>query len=226
MNCLSISTLSLYSQSEFHNLKPGLFIESHRTPLVIPSHSSKVLSFYPNTQLQSLSNSSRSPFLKKSCTSSIKFEFFSKTQTNFFKPIAEKLAILIFGSLLLLGRFNCKPALALSTVETNSSEAKMEEKSDAQSEKTDDEEMYLKILEKNPRDVEALKVVLYRKLRSGKTKEAVKYVERMIEIEPDEVEWRLLQALSYEMLGHLSNAKRLFKDILEDKPLLLRALHV
>ncbi|OVA08119.1 Tetratricopeptide repeat-containing domain [Macleaya cordata] len=126
-----------------------------------------------------------------------------------------------------MGRFSCRPALALPTEQTSSSSATMKEMKDTQNEKSDDddEEMYLKILEKNPRDVEALKVVLYRKMRGGKTKEAVKYVERLIEIEPDEVEWRLLQALSYEMIGHLSKAKRLFKDILEDRPLLLRALH-
>ncbi|CAN6442256.1 unnamed protein product [Victoria cruziana] len=62
-------------------------------------------------------------------------------------------------------------------------------------------------------------------MRSGKTKEAIKYVERLIEVQPDEVEWKLIQALSYELLGQLSKAKRLFKKILEERPLNLRALH-
>lgn len=96
---------------------------------------------------------------------------------------------------------------------------------DGQKGKVEDEELCLKILEKNPRDVEALKVVLYGKMRRGKTKEAIKYVERLIDVEPNEVEWRLLQALSYELMGQLSKAKRLFKEILEERPLLSRALH-
>lgn len=143
----------------------------------------------------------------------------SKTQIDFIKPFTEKMAILIFGSLLFMGKFYCKPALAgISKTNTSSEVEEM-------SETTDSEEMYLKILEKNPRNVEALKVILYGKMRIGKTKEAVKYIEMLIETEPDEVEWRLLQALSYEMLGDLSKAKRLFQDILVDRPLLLRALH-
>lgn len=101
----------------------------------------------------------------------------------------------------------------------------VEQKRDAQDSESEHDDMYAKILEKDPRNVEALKVVLYGKMRRGKTKEAVEYVERLIDIEPDEVEWRLLQALSYEIMGHLSKAKRLFKEILKERPLLLRALH-
>ncbi|KAK1265011.1 Cytochrome P450 86B1 [Acorus gramineus] len=62
-------------------------------------------------------------------------------------------------------------------------------------------------------------------MRKGRANEAVEYVERLIDVEPDEVEWRLLQALSYELMGQISKAKRLFKEILKEKPLLLRALH-
>ncbi|KAK4356145.1 hypothetical protein RND71_025116 [Anisodus tanguticus] len=90
---------------------------------------------------------------------------------------------------------------------------------------SEEEEMYVKLLEKNPRDVEALKTIVNVKMRKGKIKEGLKYVEKLIEVQPREMEWRLLQALCYEMMGQLSNAKRLFKDILKQRPLLLRALH-
>lgn len=86
--------------------------------------------------------------------------------------------------------------------------------------------MYVKLLEQNPKNVDALKGVVYGKMRRGKTKEAVEYVERLIDVEPNEVEWRLLQAFCYEMIGELSKAKRLFKEILKQRPLLIRALHV
>ncbi|KAD4586350.1 hypothetical protein E3N88_23951 [Mikania micrantha] len=98
--------------------------------------------------------------------------------------------------------------------------------SEFQNDEFDEEEtMYVKWLEDNPNDVEALKSVFHAKMKRGKTKEAVEYVERLISIAPKEVEWRLLQALCYEMIGDYSKAKILFKNILKERPLLLRALH-
>ncbi|KAL9245694.1 hypothetical protein vseg_019316 [Gypsophila vaccaria] len=85
--------------------------------------------------------------------------------------------------------------------------------------------MQVKMLETDPRNAEYLKRVVDVKMRRGKTKEAVKYVEKLVEIESDEVEWRLLEALCYEMMGNFSKSKRLFRDVLRDFPLLLRALH-
>lgn len=90
---------------------------------------------------------------------------------------------------------------------------------------SEEEVMCMKLLEKNPRDVDALKTIVNVKMRKGKTKEALKYVEKLIKVQPREMEWRLLEALCYEMMGQLSKAKRLFKEILKQKPLLLRALH-
>lgn len=130
---------------------------------------------------------------------------------------------LLIGSFILIGCLHKREALALPSV---SSSGTLEENTDALEQKSEDEEMYEKILEKDPRNVEALKVILFKKIRMGKSKEAVKYVENLIEVEPDEVEWRLLLALCYETMGHLSKAKRLFKEILEERPLLIRALHV
>lgn len=124
-----------------------------------------------------------------------------------------------------MGCFRNGVAIALPS-QASSSSAKMEEKRDAHEGKIEEEDMYEKVLETEPRNVEALKVVLCEKMRRGKTKEAVKYVERLIDEEPDEVEWRLLMALCYETMGQLSKAKRLFKEILKERPLLLRALHV
>lgn len=92
--------------------------------------------------------------------------------------------------------------------------------------KSEEEEMYEKILEKDPRNVEALKVIVHAKIRRRKSKEAVEFVKRLIDVEPNEVEWRLLLALCYETMGNLSRAKRLYSQILEKKPLLVRALHV
>ena len=124
-----------------------------------------------------------------------------------------------------MGCFRNGVAIALPA-HTSSSSVNMEEKGDTLEGKTEEEDLSEKVLEKEPRNVEALKVVMYGKMRRGETKEAVKYVERLLDEEPDEVEWKLLMALCYETMGQLSKAKRLFKEILKERPLLLRALHV
>lgn len=131
---------------------------------------------------------------------------------------------MLIGSLVFLGRLGTRSALALDGAQRSNFSAPLEEKIDASGE--DEVEMYARVLQKNPKDVEALKVVLYGKLKKGKREEAVRLVERLIELEPDDVEWRLLQGLCYELMGKLDKAKRLFKDILKERPLLIRALHV
>ncbi|CAK7337804.1 unnamed protein product [Dovyalis caffra] len=150
----------------------------------------------------------------------------SKTNNKFTKVLSDKVLVSLVGAFIFFGSFglNTRQSLALAT-QTSSSSVNLEEKKDTQMEKSEDEEMYEKLLEKEPRNVEALKVVVHGKMRRGQNKEAVKYVERLIDIEPEEVEWRLLEAFCYEMMGQLSKAKRLFKEILEERPLLLRALH-
>ncbi|GAB2254205.1 hypothetical protein Droror1_Dr00022014 [Drosera rotundifolia] len=91
--------------------------------------------------------------------------------------------------------------------------------------KSEDEALYLKLLEQNPRDVSTLQAVLLLKIRKKEYKKAVKYVEMLIDVNPNEVEWRLLEAYVYEMMGQLSKSKRLFKEILGEWPLLFKALH-
>lgn len=123
-----------------------------------------------------------------------------------------------------MGFLGTRPVVAIPAEESSYSE-KMEEKRETQNGKSEDEEMYVKLVDENPRNVEALKMVFHEKLRRGKNKEALKYVKRLIDLQPDEVEWRLLEALCYEMIGKLSKAKGLFNDILTERPLFLRALH-
>ncbi|KAK6930823.1 hypothetical protein RJ641_002616 [Dillenia turbinata] len=146
-------------------------------------------------------------------------------QEKFSKFWVEKMVIFLVGSVIFLGCLNSKRVICLAGQKSSYGEV-MEEKRDTRNGKLDDDEdMYVRLLEKNPRNVEALKVVVYGKMRKGKTKEAVEYVEKLIHVEPYEVEWKLLRAICYETMGHLSKAKGLFKEILEERPLLLKALH-
>lgn len=125
---------------------------------------------------------------------------------------------LIVGSLFLVGFLSVRPAIACPPRTT----VVMEEARESQK---GDEATFEKILEQDPENVDVLKAIVNGKMREGKMKEAVEYVERLIDIQPEEVEWRLLRALCYEIMGQLSKAEKLFKEILRNRPLLLKALH-
>lgn len=141
------------------------------------------------------------------------------------KVLKEKAVIFLVGSVIFLGSFASNPRPSMALPGKMRASENLKEKRDVQMEKSEVEEMFEKLLEKEPRNVEALKVVLHGNMRRGRNKEALEFVNRLIDIEPNEVEWKLLQALCYELMGKLSTAKRLFKDILKERPLLLRALH-
>lgn len=228
MGFSSISNFSLYSHSQFHNpkflkynayytLKPPLIIQTH-----IPRSPCSLSNLQPTTDLcvSPFSSHQLTDFLKKIPISS-PVSCSLSTQKGISKFLSEKIVILLLGSFIFLGFLSTKPVLAQQSSFSETTERKRE----TQDDKIEDEEMYEKLLEKNPRNVEVLMVLLTAKMKKGKSKEAVKYVERLIVIEPNEVEWRLLQALCYEMMGQLSKSKRLFKEILKKRPLLLRALH-
>lgn len=121
-----------------------------------------------------------------------------------------------------MGCLKSRPVLAQPVQESES----VEEEIDTQNSGNEDEVMCEKLLQENPKNIDALKLIVNVKMRRGKTDEGVKYVEKLIELQPNEMKWKLLQAHCYEMMGNLSKAKSLFKNILKQKPLLLRALHV
>ncbi|PIN26874.1 hypothetical protein CDL12_00367 [Handroanthus impetiginosus] len=144
-------------------------------------------------------------------------------QKNISKFFVGGIATLLLASLVFMGCLKSTPVLANPVQESES----VEDKGGAQSESSDREEevVCVKLLEEDQENIEALKMVVNVKMRRGKTNEAVEYVEKLIELQPNEMEWRLLQALCYEMMGNLGKARSLFKDILKQQPLLLRALH-
>ncbi|GLU13216.1 hypothetical protein SLE2022_298610 [Rubroshorea leprosula] len=220
----SIKQFSLPSQTEFQNpkLRFGKLNPVFSNPLGIRRPQSLSLQL---CRLRIFPNLSQS-HIPSMHTSNIRRDISShlSTKTEFVKVLSEKVVIFLVGSFIFMGHFNARPRLALAA-ETSSSSENLEEKTGARKEKDEDEEMYDKLLEKEPRNVDALKVALYKKMRGGKTKEALRYVEELIKIEPEEFEWKLLEALCYETMGELNKATRLFKEILKDRPIWIRALH-
>ncbi|KAJ0039502.1 hypothetical protein Pint_26971 [Pistacia integerrima] len=208
----SIKPFSPHLQSQFYHPKT---LSLYKSPFISLPHKHKP------QKLSFTSHVSHKPGSKLHCSSPS-----VSSKTEILKFLQEKVVTFVVGSVIFLGcfGFSVRPGWALPGKMSKMSE-NLGEKSETQMGEDEEEEMCERVLKKEPRNVEALKVVVYGKMRRGRTQEAVKYVERLIEIEPREVEWRLLQALCYEMMGQLSKAKRLFKEILKRRPLLLRALH-
>ncbi|XP_044967000.1 protein SLOW GREEN 1, chloroplastic-like [Hordeum vulgare subsp. vulgare] len=106
-------------------------------------------------------------------------------------------------------------------------EAAWMQPSDEEEEEEDDDEvqMYLEVLSEDPGDVDALKCVLFARMRRKDWGGALRYAAQLREAEPGEVEWRLMEALLHELKGDIATAERLFQEVLAEKPLLVRALH-
>jgi hypothetical protein len=103
----------------------------------------------------------------------------------------------------------------------------MQPSDDEEEEEEDDEvQMYLEVLSEDPGDVAALKCLLFARMRRKDWGGALGYAAQLREAEPGEVEWRLMEALLHELKGDLAQAERLFQEVLAEKPLLGRALHV
>lgn len=216
MAMLSSSTLSLHPKPHIKSS-----ISSKHAVLVTSGYRlSTIFGLHPKPLVQRITACIPAKNTQNSNASTLTSDFLS-AHKKISEVLVENGVKLLVGSLFLVGSLSAWPVVAVPV----QNGVTIEEERDTQHEKVEDEELFMKLLEKEPRNVDALKVVVNGLMRKGRTKEAVKYVEKLIDIEPEQVEWRLLQALCYEMMGQLSKAKRLFKEILKRRPLLLRALH-
>uniref|UniRef100_A0A2P2J1T0 Uncharacterized protein MANES_S022800 n=1 Tax=Rhizophora mucronata TaxID=61149 RepID=A0A2P2J1T0_RHIMU len=213
------------SSSNFPNHSSQFYVSLKPPPAAPPSlwtiatlHWQKI-SKYPFhlTKLQV----SRKPSAPTPPVSRMPISNLSKITKRLAKFLSEKMLTSLVGAFVLMGSFCFDTRIGLPLL----ARACMEEKRDTNMENSEQEQLWDELLEREPRNVEALKVVVHSKMSKGQVEDAFEYVRTLIEIEPREVEWRLLEALCYEMMGQLGKAKRLFKEILKQRPLLLRALH-
>lgn len=76
-----------------------------------------------------------------------------------------------------------------------------------------------------PDDVEALKSLMEAKIKNKKLPEAVEVINRLIELEPEDVEWALLRCHMYSYMGESEMAKSGFEEIIAKEPLRVEAFH-
>uniref|UniRef100_A0A5B6YP82 Uncharacterized protein n=1 Tax=Davidia involucrata TaxID=16924 RepID=A0A5B6YP82_DAVIN len=187
---------------------------------------------------------SSSPSLKSSSPSSLSIKASSSPSSSFSEPLFPNpknpkpqlfqsqnplpfsllrttLVAAVAATALFFARFNLKPLIAAPispppAVETTAKDAVSDEEKE-------------KILEEHllsqPDDVQTLRNLMEVKIKSRKVDEAIDIIERLIKLEPNDVEWPLLKAHLYCYSGELELAKSVFSEILSKDPLRVEAYH-
>lgn len=136
-------------------------------------------------------------------------------------------AVAVATAAFFLSRFHRMSAIAASPP-ASTAEERVEESSSSStsSENADDQErLSEEQLSRDPDDVEALRSLMEAKIKANKLDEAVRVLDRLIEVEPEEYEWSLLKANIHSYSGELELARREFEAILEKDPLRVEAYH-
>jgi len=128
-------------------------------------------------------------------------------------------------------RFHHTPVIAATlsppTTETENDTTEAEEAEKVIQEKLTEnaEKVIQEKLTENPNDAEALRALMEVKIKARKIDEAIGVIDRLIEIEPEEMEWQLLKANMYIYNDDHESAKKLFEEILKKDPLRVEAFH-
>ncbi|KAG7553871.1 Tetratricopeptide repeat [Arabidopsis suecica] len=91
--------------------------------------------------------------------------------------------------------------------------------------KEEEEAALEKHLTNNPNDVEALQSLMKIKFQSKNLEHALEILNRLIEIEPEEQEWRILKAQVQTYGGDFESATKGFEEILAKDPFRVEAYH-
>ncbi|XP_061351321.1 protein SLOW GREEN 1, chloroplastic-like [Gastrolobium bilobum] len=144
---------------------------------------------------------------------------FLQTLSPFFSPLAEPTCIAIAAAAFFFMRLQLKPAAAALMPPAAESVA-TENLSIEENERAIEEQ-----LRNNPDDAEALRSLVEVKVRARKIEEAIQVMDRLIELEPEELEWPLLKAHLYSHNGEYELARKGFEDLLKEDSFRVEAFH-
>ncbi|KAL3628589.1 hypothetical protein CASFOL_027635 [Castilleja foliolosa] len=142
----------------------------------------------------------------------------------FLTPLKTTLATAVAAAALIVSGiyFPCKPAIAspISPPPTSETAEKDPIFVDSEREKLIEEQLL-----SNPSDVDGLKNLMEIKIKSKKLPEAIEIIEKLIKLEPDEIEWPMMRAHLHAHQGDFESAKNGFNELLEKDPFCLEAYH-
>ncbi|KGN58898.1 protein SLOW GREEN 1, chloroplastic [Cucumis sativus] len=188
---------------------------SFRTRLSVPSSSSKSSSrAFPSFQSSSFDSVFRTPQRPRSSLPLI----LDPISSSILKTTSVTLTA---AAALFFMRFCGKPAIAAPipppTVDSVK-ESMKDEGSRGEKETVLEEELVND-------SVEALRSLIEVKVKARKFPEAIKILDRLIELEPNDLEWLVLKANVYSHVGNSELARNEFQKILEKDPFQVEAYH-
>ncbi|KAJ7543283.1 hypothetical protein O6H91_09G031800 [Diphasiastrum complanatum] len=86
------------------------------------------------------------------------------------------------------------------------------------------EVVFQAFIEQHPDDVEAHQALLLICMQRGEAGKALPLVEKLIILQPDEIEWKYIRAQALDLVGDMGKARQAFEEILKLEPLSARAL--
>ncbi|GAB4856768.1 hypothetical protein Ancab_014686 [Ancistrocladus abbreviatus] len=201
-----------FNQYNCSSLSRPISTISLKTPFSSLSLSSLSIKMQSSSGSRSLLSNPENP---KPCKSVNPLSALSLLKTPF--------CIAVAAAALFFSRFSQKPLLALAVpistapaMETTANDGVSEE----EREKALEEDVA-----SNPDDLQALKALMEAKIKNKKLQEAIDVATRLIEVEPNEVEWQVLKAHMYTYTGETELAKMGFEEILDKDPLCPQAYH-
>ncbi|KAL8039454.1 hypothetical protein ABFX02_10G038000 [Erythranthe guttata] len=112
------------------------------------------------------------------------------------------------------------PLTETESTETETTETNKDSIMDEERERLLEEELL-----SNPDNVDVLKNLMEAKIKSRKLPEAIEIMDKLIELEPDEVEWPMMKAHLYAYDGNFESARNGFNELLEKDPARVEAYH-
>ncbi|CAK9153862.1 unnamed protein product [Ilex paraguariensis] len=203
----------------------SLSFRNRSPPLLLPTLKSSASHISIKASSSSSSLPYSNPHLRNPKTfQSLLFETlnslpFSLHRTTLIAAVAVTAAALFFS------KFNLKPVIAAPispppTVESTKNETVVDENSEKEKEKSLEEH-----LQSHPNDVEGLRTLMEIRIKNQQILEAINIIERLIELEPNDIEWPLLRAHMHCYGGEIELAKIGFNEILENDPFRVEAYH-
>ncbi|KAG6437397.1 hypothetical protein SASPL_102313 [Salvia splendens] len=143
-----------------------------------------------------------------------------KLQTS--NPLKIALATTVAAAALFVsGTFlSRKPAIATPISPPNVQTAERDSITDEEREKSTEEHLI-----SNPDDVEALKSLMEIKIKSKKIPEAIEIIDRLVELEPEELEWPMMKSHLFAYNGEFPLARNGFNELVKKDPFCVEAYH-
>ncbi|KAL1545904.1 protein SLOW GREEN 1, chloroplastic-like [Salvia divinorum] len=148
------------------------------------------------------------------------------TPENSSKPLLAPLKIALTttvaaAALFFSGFFlSSKPAISVPISPPNVETAERDSIADEEREKSIEEHLI-----SNPDDVEALKTLMETKIKSKKIPEAIEIIDRLVELEPEELEWPMMKAHLFAYNGEFPLARNGFNELVKKDPFCVEAYH-